>query len=57
MFAALGGPGFFGPSRDAVVLVHKLPGWGRPGLVEAVRAELGPNIVFENDVNLATVGG
>jgi predicted NBD/HSP70 family sugar kinase len=55
-FAAVGSPGVFEPSRDVVMLAHNLPGWGRHGLVEAVRARLGTNIAFENDVNLATVG-
>ena len=55
-FATVGSPGVFEPSRDVVVLAHNLPGWGRHGLLEAVRAELGTNVALENDVNLATVG-
>jgi predicted NBD/HSP70 family sugar kinase len=55
-FAAIGSPGVFDPSRDQVVLAHNLPGWGRHGLVEVLRSELGTNIAFENDVNLAAVG-
>jgi predicted NBD/HSP70 family sugar kinase len=55
-FATVGSPGVFEPSRGLVSLAHNLPGWGRHGLVEAVQRELGTNIVFENDVNLATVG-
>ncbi len=55
-FAAVGSPGVFEPSRDQVALAHNLPGWGRQGLVEALRRELGTNIAFENDVNLAAVG-
>lgn len=55
-FTAIGSPGVFDPSRDQVVLAHNLPGWGRHGVVEALRQELGPNLVFENDVNLAAVG-
>jgi predicted NBD/HSP70 family sugar kinase len=54
--AAIGSPGVFDPLRDQVVLAHNLPGWGRPGLVEALQKELGTNIAFENDVNLAAVG-
>jgi predicted NBD/HSP70 family sugar kinase len=54
--ATVGSPGVFERSRDQVVLAHNLPGWGRPGLVEALEAELGTNLTFENDVNLATVG-
>jgi predicted NBD/HSP70 family sugar kinase len=54
--ATVGSPGVFEPSRGQVALAHNLPGWGRQGLVEAVQRELGTNIAFENDVNLATVG-
>ena len=55
-FAVVGSPGVFEPSRGQVALAHNLPGWGRQGLVEAVREELGTNVGFENDVNLAAVG-
>jgi predicted NBD/HSP70 family sugar kinase len=55
-YAAIGSPGVFDPLRDQVVLAHNLPGWGRPGVVEALQRELGTNIAFENDVNLAAVG-
>jgi predicted NBD/HSP70 family sugar kinase len=55
-FAVVGSPGVFEPSRGQVALAHNLPGWGRQGLVEALRRELGTNIGFENDVNLATIG-
>jgi predicted NBD/HSP70 family sugar kinase len=55
-YAAIGSPGVFDPLRDQVVLAHNLPGWGRPGVVEALQQELGTNIAFENDVNLAAVG-
>jgi predicted NBD/HSP70 family sugar kinase len=55
-FVTVGSPGVFEPERDQVQLAYNLPGWSRHGVVEAVRAELGTNVVFENDVNLATVG-
>ena len=55
-FAVVGSPGVFEPSRGQVALAHNLPGWGRQGLVEAVQRELGTNVGFENDVNLATIG-
>jgi len=38
-----------------VAMAPNLPGWGRHGLVEAVREELGTNVTFENDVNLAAL--
>lgn len=55
-FAVVGSPGVFRPSRRQVTLAHNLPGWGRHGLVEAVQRQLGTNIAFENDVNLAALG-
>jgi predicted NBD/HSP70 family sugar kinase len=54
--AVVGSPGVFEPTRGQVALAHNLPGWGRQGLVEAVRAELGTSVAFENDVNLAALG-
>jgi predicted NBD/HSP70 family sugar kinase len=53
--AALGSPGVFDPARGYVAMAPNLPGWGRHGLVEAVREELGTNVTFENDVNLAAL--
>ena len=53
--AALGSPGVFDPARGYVAMAPNLPGWGRHGLVEAVREELGTNVAFENDVNLAAL--
>jgi predicted NBD/HSP70 family sugar kinase len=55
-FAAVGSPGVFEPERGQVALAYALPGWGRQGLVELVQRELGTNIAFENDVNLAAIG-
>lgn len=55
-FAVVGSPGVLEPSRGQVALAHNLPGWGRQGLAEAVQHELGTNVAFENDVNLATIG-
>jgi predicted NBD/HSP70 family sugar kinase len=55
-FATVGSPGVFEPERGHVALAYSLPGWGRQGLVELVQAELGTNIAFENDVNLAALG-
>jgi predicted NBD/HSP70 family sugar kinase len=54
--AVIGSPGVFEPTRGQVALAPNLPGWGREGLVEAVRAVLGTDVAFENDVNLAALG-
>ena len=53
--ATLGSPGVFDPVHGYVALAPNLPGWGRTGLVQAVRDELGTNVSFENDVNLAAL--
>ncbi|MEO8292629.1 MAG: ROK family transcriptional regulator [Actinomycetota bacterium] len=55
-FATVGSPGVFEPERDEMQLAYNLPGWSRHGVVDALRAELGTNVAFENDVNLAAVG-
>ena len=52
----VGSPGVFEPSSGTVTLAPNLPGWGRQGLAQALRGELGEHIGVENDVNLAAVG-
>jgi predicted NBD/HSP70 family sugar kinase len=52
----VGSPGVFEPVRGAVILAPNLPGWGRQGLLERLRGELGDRIWVENDVNLAAEG-
>ncbi|MFL5796871.1 MAG: ROK family protein [Actinomycetota bacterium] len=54
--ATIGSPGVFDPLRGLVEMAPNLPGWGRQGIVEAVRDHLGTNVTFENDVNLAALG-
>jgi predicted NBD/HSP70 family sugar kinase len=51
----LGSPGVFDPVHGYVAMAPNLPGWGRSSLVQAVREELGTNVSFENDVNLAAL--
>src|SRR5438093_5543631 len=53
--ATLGSPGVFDPAHGYVAMAPNLPGWGRTGLVQAVREELGTNVSFETDVNLASL--
>jgi predicted NBD/HSP70 family sugar kinase len=55
-FAAVGSPGVFEPDSDQVAMAHNLPGWGRHGILEKLREQLGTGLAFENDVNLATLG-
>jgi predicted NBD/HSP70 family sugar kinase len=52
----VGSPGVFEPTRGSVILAPNLPGWGRHGLVETLRDELGDHVGVENDINLAAVG-
>jgi predicted NBD/HSP70 family sugar kinase len=54
--ATIGSPGVFDPRRGLMEMAPNLPGWGRQGIVEAVREHLGTNVTFENDVNLAALG-
>jgi predicted NBD/HSP70 family sugar kinase len=54
--ATIGSPGVFDPLRGLVAMAPNLPGWGRQGIVEAVQDQLGTNVSFENDVNLAALG-
>jgi predicted NBD/HSP70 family sugar kinase len=54
--ATIGSPGVFDPVRGLMEMAPNLPGWGRHGIVERVRDELGTNVTFENDVNLAALG-
>ena len=54
--ATVGHPGVLDPDRGLLAHAPNLPGWGRQGLVEAIRAQLGTMVSFENDVNLAALG-
>jgi predicted NBD/HSP70 family sugar kinase len=55
-FVCVGSPGVLQPGGRHLRLAHNLPGWEREGVVESLRARLGAHVVFENDVNLATLG-
>src|SRR5207245_9563649 len=48
-------PRVFDPAHGYVARAPNLPGWGRHGLVEAVREQLGTTATFENDANLAAL--
>jgi predicted NBD/HSP70 family sugar kinase len=56
VFACIGSPGVLQPGQDRLRLAHNLPGWERQGVMDAVQRELGCQVAFENDVNLATLG-
>jgi predicted NBD/HSP70 family sugar kinase len=54
--ATVGSQGVLDPSRELLEHAPDLPGWGRQGLVSAIREQLGTIVSFENDVNLAALG-
>lgn len=54
---AVGTPGVFDAATGRVRFAVNLPGWGRPGLFETIRARLGgPDLSVHNDANLAALG-
>jgi predicted NBD/HSP70 family sugar kinase len=52
----VGGPGVFDPKSGRLRHAPNLPGWSRPGLVDALRDALPPSIALDNDANLAAIG-
>ena len=50
-----GQPGVYDPGRDALTLAGGLPGWGHSTVVADLRGAFGPNMVLENDINLAAL--
>jgi predicted NBD/HSP70 family sugar kinase len=55
-YVCVGSPGVLQPGLSHLRLAHNIPGWEREGVLESLAAELGPRVIFENDVNLATIG-
>ena len=51
----VGSPGVFDQDGSPLVASHNLPGWGRPGVVHALREALGRSTRVENDVSLAAL--
>ena len=52
----VGTPGVFDPASNEVRYAGSLPGWGRTGVVDSLRAELGSSLSVHNDANLAALG-
>ncbi|MEW2546450.1 ROK family protein [Streptomyces sp. NPDC047002] len=52
----VGSPGVTDPQTRRVRYAVNLPGWGRSGLFERLRAELGTGLDVLNDANLAALG-
>jgi predicted NBD/HSP70 family sugar kinase len=51
----IGSPGVYDPRRDAIALTGGLAGWNRPAALAGLRAEFGPEVVMENDVDAAAL--
>ncbi|MFB9613153.1 ROK family protein [Kutzneria kofuensis] len=56
VLTVVGSPGVPDRSGRMLHLAPNLPGWGRRGLLDELEAVLGPNLLVENDANLAAVG-
>ncbi|WP_035795021.1 ROK family transcriptional regulator [Kitasatospora mediocidica] len=54
--AAIGTPGVWDESEQRVRYAANLPGWGRRGLFDRIRAGLDTEISVHNDANLAALG-
>ena len=52
----VGTPGVFDAASDEVRYAGSLPGWGRSGVVDSLRRELGKSLSVHNDANLAALG-
>ncbi|MFI0780694.1 ROK family protein [Streptomyces sp. NPDC021212] len=52
----VGAPGVYDPDRRRVRYAVNLPGWGRAGLLDRMREELGTPLSVHNDANLAALG-
>ena len=49
-------PGVLDPATGRLRYAPNLPGWSRPGLVDALREALTPSLAIDNDTNLAALG-
>jgi predicted NBD/HSP70 family sugar kinase len=54
--AVMGTPGVYDEKRRRVRYAMHLPGWGRAGLFDRMRTELGVPLEVHNDANLAALG-
>jgi predicted NBD/HSP70 family sugar kinase len=52
----VGSPGVFDPGDGTLLLSSRIRRWGRPGLLDALRGELGVRTSVANDANLAALG-
>jgi len=52
----VGTPGVVSQETHSLLLADSLPGWSRPGVVDALRRNLGTMVIVDNDVDLAAIG-
>lgn len=55
-YTVIGSPGVFAQNSSRMQLAPNLPGWNRPGVIEALRDTLGSRFTVDNDINLAALG-
>ncbi|MGP8160172.1 MAG: ROK family protein [Candidatus Dormibacteria bacterium] len=55
-WTVVGSPGVFDPRDGTLLLSSRLRRWGRPGLLDSLRSELGDRTSVANDANLAALG-
>ncbi len=51
----LGSPGIYDPRKDSLLLAGSVSGWDSPEVLTELRREFGPDLLIENDVDLAAV--
>lgn len=51
----IGSPGVYDPRHNAIALAGELAGWGKPAVLDELRAAFGQQLVVENDVDAATL--
>jgi len=51
----VGTPGVVSAETRSLLLAETLPGWSRPGVVDALRRTLGTTVIVDNDVDLAAI--
>jgi predicted NBD/HSP70 family sugar kinase len=54
--AVIGSPGVLNRATGRLDFAPNLPGWGRPGLLDKLHADLEVDLAIENDINLAALG-
>jgi predicted NBD/HSP70 family sugar kinase len=55
-YTVIGSPGVVDERSGAMRLAGNIAGWNGPGVLDALREQLGPSIAVENDINLAALG-